>query len=169
MPVRTTTLSALAVTALTIAALTGCAEEDLALGGGSSSETTEEAAVEEADVVEGDDKGSPVEQATADGLPSLPITECPQGTGYEYSSESGRSVWHLVYTCTDRTAYDATGASLVAEGYESSPTVISESDPISERNHLLADANGGSTQVQLNLVGSDGELEFEIYVTIDLP
>ncbi len=165
MSVRTITLSALAVTALAITALTGCAEDEVALGGGSASEPAQGGQIEDAAA----GAESPLAQATIDDLPGMPITECPQAAGYEHSVNGSRSFWHLVYTCTDRAAFDATGAAFVAGGYESTPLVISEGANVSERNHLLADANGGSTEVQLNLVGSGDDLEFEIYITIELP
>jgi hypothetical protein len=108
-------------------------------------------------------------QASADGMPALGIRECPVLDEYTYSPTSGNTVWHFVYTCTSRDAFDATTAELVASGYDLTPLVISEGNTVSERNHLRADATGGDTQVQLNLVGHPGELEFEIYVTLTLP
>ena len=50
MSVRTITLSALAVTALAITALTGCAEDEVALGGGSASEPAQGGQIEPSQV-----------------------------------------------------------------------------------------------------------------------
>lgn len=113
--------------------------------------------------------GSALDRATADGLPELGLVECPTSTEYEYSPEGYRTVWHIVYACTNRDAFDATTANLVGAGYFLDPLVISSGSNVSERNYLQADANGGSTEVQLNLVGGPEELEFEIYVTLTLP
>jgi hypothetical protein len=164
-------LRSLLVVTTATALLAGCSAPDPSprateyAGGGSADDAAEGAASGDA----GDGSASGLARATADGLPGLGITECPELDDYEYSSNSGRSFWHLVYTCTSRDAFDATTASLVAEGYDASPLVISEGNNVSERNYFQADANGGSTEVQLNLVGSPDELEFEIFVTVTLP
>jgi hypothetical protein len=113
--------------------------------------------------------GDAFDQAANDGMPGLGLVGCDQLDDYEYLPTSGNTQWHFVFTCMSRDAYDGSAAALVAAGYEASPLVISEGDYVSERTYLQADANGGSTEVQLNLVGSPDELEFEIYVTLTLP
>jgi hypothetical protein len=159
--------------AMAALALTGCGAPaepvptDFAGGGG----TTEQGAEGSGTGSTGGGGDAALAQAAADGMPGLGITACPDSDTYEFSpgAGSGRSVWHFVFTCESRDAFDATASALVADGYEADPLVISEEPNVSERNRLGADANGGFTEVQLNLVGEPGDLEFEIYVTITLP
>lgn len=151
--------------------LAGCAAADPepdatlgagASGGGAGSEPTGDDSV-------GAETAGGLGQATADGMPALGLVECPQLDDYEYSTTGSQLFWRLAYTCSSRDAFDASAAALVAAGYEASPLVISDGANISERNHLQADANGGSTEVQLNIVGSPADLEYEVYVVITCP
>lgn len=164
---------ALFATTLTVGALTACSEDtgmdatgSAEAGGGSS--TQEQTEGEQSSPAD-DTPDAALARAANDGMPGLPITVCGQLDEYEYLPTDGNTQWHFVFTCAERDAFDSTAAALVAGGYVASPLVISEGDYVSERNYLQAAANGGSTEVQLNLVGSPGELEFEIYVTLTLP
>lgn len=167
-----TTLVALA--AATALVLTGCSAMQEVTeptptpylgGGGSSSEVV--GAPEAAQGAAGESSG--LDQATADGLPGLGLVDCPTLEEYEYSPEGYRTVWHLVYTCTTRDAFDASTESLAGLGYTVDALVIGDGDYISDRNYFQADANGGSTEVQLNLTGWAEDLKYEIFVTITLP
>jgi hypothetical protein len=168
------TRTPLALTAAVIAilALSGCGDDaapqpeetEFAVGGSGQSGDGEG----DAEGAESAGDLDPIAQATAEGLPGIPLTGCDQLDDYEYSPSVDREFWHLTFTCADRAAYDQTAAAVEASGYTPDSLVISEGDYVSERNLLTADANGGYTEVQLSIEGFD-ELEYEIFVTITLP
>jgi len=164
-------LLALAALTLTLG-MTGCAAAapvptptPFAAGGGAPAE---DGSVSDAPSGEGSGT-SVLDRAAADGMPELGIVPCDQLDEYEYSPPGGRYAWSFVFTCTSRDAYDATAAALGSSGYESSPLVISEGSYVSERNYFLADANGGSTDVQLSIAGAPDELQYKVFVTLTLP
>lgn len=160
-----------ALAAATALVLTGCSASPVTEptptpysgGSGSSSEVVSRPEALPA----GESSG--LDQATADGLPGLGLVGCPTLEEYEYSPEGYRTVWHIVYTCTTRDAFDASTESLVGLGYTVDALVIGDGDYTSDRNYFQADANGGSTEVQLNLTGWAEDLKYEIFVTITLP
>jgi hypothetical protein len=174
LPSRLPTAALLALATTTALLLGGCAatpdpqptETEHFSGGGGAGDPAE--STEEAPVASGGES-SALDRATADGLPPLGLVGCPTEELYEYSPEESRSFWKLVYTCTTPEAFDASTASLVGLGYVIDSRELGDGDYVSDRNYFQADANGGSTEVQLNLTGWPDELEYEIYVTITLP
>jgi hypothetical protein len=162
---------ALAATALLLG---GCAampdpqptETEHVSGGAGSGDPVDSPA--EAPLASGEETTA-LDRATHDGLPALGLVGCPTEEAYEYSPEESRSFWKLVYTCTTREAFDASTASLLGLGYVIDARELGDGDYVSDRNYFQADANGGSTEVQLNLTGWPEEFEYEIYVTITLP
>lgn len=167
-------IPARAVTALglTLICLAGCAgpapvptATSFAGGGAGTAEEGHDAGMASS----AETGASVLDRAATDGMPELGIVPCDQLDEYEYSPPGGRYTWSFVFTCTSRDAYDATTTTLIGSGYESSPLVISEGSYVSERNYFLADANGGSTDVQLSIAGAPDELRYEVFVTLTLP
>lgn len=158
--------------ASTALVLSGCASTSEGVSTGTGSTSGSEGGDSGASAPDGGvagSSGSAMDRAAADGMPSLGLSECPELEEYEYRPSSGNTQWYFSYVCPSRDAFDASVAALLEQGYDESATVISSGDYLAERNHLQAAANGGSTEVQLNIMGDPVELDFEIYVTLTLP
>lgn len=114
--------------------------------------------------------GGALASAEADGMPALPLVPCPGEYEYSVDPSGSRTLWRFDYTCVDSSAFDASTAALVAEGYDLyQEGVYGDATNVSNYNLFQADANGGSTEVSLKVVGSPGDLDYSIVVTLTLP